>query len=183
MRSHPMTAAPLLTVSGFTKTFGSFTAIDDVSFHVERGEILGLIGPNGAGKTTLFECLAGVLPATRGRLTHAAGQMLASADRASLIFYVPDGIRPYPEQPVGWVLDFAIGFFGGAGERKARLIQTLHLAPLLHTRMGVLSKGQAKRALPWRESAPWGSCWGSRPAGCFKSRCCWRSSIRLLCWR
>ena len=139
--------APLLTVSGMSKAFGRLAAIDDVSFHVRPGEILGLIGPNGAGKTTLFECLAGVLPATRGLLLSAANQPLTAADRSSLIFYVPDGIRPYPDEPLGWVLNFARGFFRGNGERMGRIIASLDLAPLLDQRVGVLSKGQAKRAL------------------------------------
>jgi ABC-2 type transport system ATP-binding protein len=142
-----MTAPPLLTVSGLSKTFGRLDAIDDVSFQVRPGEILGLIGPNGAGKTTLFECLAGVLPPTAGRLTTAADRPLTDADRASLIFYVPDGIRPYPDQPLGWVLNFALGFFRGNTDHCAWVIESLHLAPLLTQRIGVLSKGQAKRAL------------------------------------
>jgi len=53
-------------VSGLTKHYGAFAALQDVSFSVRRGEILGLIGPNGAGKTTLFECMAGVLPPSGG---------------------------------------------------------------------------------------------------------------------
>ena len=132
---------------GFTKSFGRIAAIDDVSFRVERGEILGLIGPNGAGKTTLFECLAGVLPPTRGQLRTGADRPLSDADRSALIFYVPDGIRPYPDQPLGWVLNFALGFFRGSAERTSRIIESLHLTSLLNQRVGTLSKGQAKRAL------------------------------------
>ena len=67
--------------------------------------------------------------------------------RSSLIFYVPDGIRPYAEQPLGWVLNFALGFFQGSSERTCRVIDSLHLTPLLNQRVGVLSKGQAKRAM------------------------------------
>ena len=132
-----MSASPLLVVSGLSKEFGRLTAIDDVSFRVERGEILGLIGPNGAGKTTLFECLAGVLPPTRGKLMTSP----------SLIFYVPDGIRPYPDQPVRWVLDFALGFFGGDPANLPRVVERLQLTPLLDQRLGALSKGQAKRTM------------------------------------
>ena len=142
-----MVTLPLLHVRDLSKAFGRFTAIEDVSFHVERGEILGLIGPNGAGKTTLFECLAGVLPPTRGKFLTGADQPLTDADRSALIFYVPDGIRPYPDQPLGWVLNFALGFFRGNPERTCRVIESLHLTPLLNQRVGVLSKGQAKRAL------------------------------------
>jgi branched-chain amino acid transport system ATP-binding protein len=59
-------AVPLLTVSGLTKTFNGFTAVSNVSFHVEDGEILGLIGPNGSGKSTTFNCIAGMLAPSAG---------------------------------------------------------------------------------------------------------------------
>jgi branched-chain amino acid transport system permease protein len=60
-------AGPLLRVEGLSKSFGGLRAVDDVSFEVAQGEILGIIGPNGAGKTTLFNVLNGVLPADAGR--------------------------------------------------------------------------------------------------------------------
>lgn len=58
----------LLDVRGLTKTFGGLTAVDDVSFHVDEGEILGLIGPNGAGKTTTFNLLVGLMRPTSGEI-------------------------------------------------------------------------------------------------------------------
>ncbi|MBI4245974.1 MAG: ABC transporter ATP-binding protein [Candidatus Rokubacteria bacterium] len=58
----------MLTVSGLTKTFGGFTALNAVSFEVREGEILGLIGPNGSGKTTAFNCVSGALPLTAGSI-------------------------------------------------------------------------------------------------------------------
>jgi branched-chain amino acid transport system ATP-binding protein len=60
--------APLLDVRGLSKHFGGLSAIEDVSFTVNRGEIVGLIGPNGAGKTTLFNCLAGFFPPSAGTM-------------------------------------------------------------------------------------------------------------------
>jgi branched-chain amino acid transport system ATP-binding protein len=56
----------MLTVSGLTKRFGGFTALNAVSFEVRKGEILGLIGPNGSGKTTCFNCVSGALVPTAG---------------------------------------------------------------------------------------------------------------------
>src|SRR5882757_3569628 len=102
----------LLTIQGVTKRFKNRRVLDDVSFSVRAGEVLGLIGPNGAGKTTLFECLAGLLPADAGRV-QAAGRNLAPRERTPLLFYLPDGIAPWPAQSVRWALDFTIGFFGG----------------------------------------------------------------------
>ena len=58
----------MLTVSGLTKQFGGFTALNGVSFEVREGEILGLIGPNGSGKTTAFNCISGALPLTAGSI-------------------------------------------------------------------------------------------------------------------
>jgi branched-chain amino acid transport system ATP-binding protein len=58
----------MLTVTGLTKRFGGFTALNAVSFEVTEGEILGLIGPNGSGKTTCFNCISGALPATAGSI-------------------------------------------------------------------------------------------------------------------
>ena len=142
-----MSNATVLSVSGLTKHFGSIAAISGVSFGVQRGEILGLIGPNGAGKTTLFECMAGVLPPNAGAVASLDGRPLTERDRSSVIFYMPDGIRPYADQRVSWVLDFTIGFFGGAAERAHEVIQALELMPLLNKRVGQLSKGQAKRTL------------------------------------
>ncbi|MBU2499403.1 MAG: ABC transporter ATP-binding protein [Proteobacteria bacterium] len=57
-----------LEVHKLTKTFGGLRANDDISFNIERGELLGLIGPNGAGKTTLFNCISGLYPVTSGRI-------------------------------------------------------------------------------------------------------------------
>ncbi|MCI0548236.1 MAG: ABC transporter ATP-binding protein [Candidatus Rokubacteria bacterium] len=59
---------PLLAVSGAVKRFGGFTALNDVSFEVAEGEILGLIGPNGSGKTTMFNCISGALQLTAGSI-------------------------------------------------------------------------------------------------------------------
>ncbi|HYL15899.1 MAG TPA: ABC transporter ATP-binding protein [Terriglobales bacterium] len=136
----------LLRVEGVTKSFGRLRALSDVSFSVRRGEILGLIGPNGAGKTTLFECLAGVLPADGGALSSVERQVNPS-ERSSLLFYMPDGIAPWPSQSVRWALDFTVGFFGGSAELREEVIHSLDLLSLLNSPIGTLSKGQRKRAL------------------------------------
>ena len=58
----------LLEIQGLTKTFGGLVAVDDVTFHIEKGEIFGLIGPNGSGKTTIFNCIGNFFPITSGNV-------------------------------------------------------------------------------------------------------------------
>ena len=141
----------MLQVSGLTKRYGSLTALSDVSFAIRPGEILGLIGPNGSGKTTLFECLGGVLPADGGALLREA-RPLSPAERTATIFYLPDGIAPWPTETLRWALHFVVGFWRTDGEPaaaalRADVVDRLELAPLLDARIGALSKGQRKRAL------------------------------------
>jgi len=136
----------LFEVNGLCKRFGHITALSDVSFHVNAGEVLGLIGPNGAGKSTLFECLGGVLPADSGTV-RAGGLPVGTRERASLLFYVPDGVAPWPGQSVRWVLEFTIGFFGGRMALRDEVIEQLDLRELLRQPIGTLSKGQRKRVL------------------------------------
>jgi ABC-2 type transport system ATP-binding protein len=134
----------LFEVKGLSKQFGHIAALTDVSFQVRAGEILGLIGPNGAGKSTLFECLAGVLPSDSGEML-VGGRPVAN--RSSLLFYVPDGIAPWPRQSVRWVLEFTIGFLGGRAHLLDEVLDKLDIRPLLDQPIGALSKGQRKRAL------------------------------------
>jgi ABC-2 type transport system ATP-binding protein len=138
--------AKLLNVTNLTKRYGRLTAVDDVSFSVRPGEILGLIGPNGSGKTTVFECLGGVLPADSGTVLHD-GRPLTPEQRSSLLFYLPDAIAPWPAQSVSWTLDFAVGLFGGRENLRDEVVRRLDLTSLLRRPMGKLSKGQRKRAL------------------------------------
>jgi ABC-2 type transport system ATP-binding protein len=141
-----MTEPVLFAVAGLSKSFGRIAALTDVSFRVLRGEVLGLIGPNGAGKSTLFECLAGVLPADRGVL-RVNGHPVHTRERSSLLFYIPDGIAPWPAQSVQWMLDFGIGFFQGREKLRADVVAALGLDRFLRQPIGTLSKGQRKRAL------------------------------------
>jgi ABC-2 type transport system ATP-binding protein len=130
----------LFEVRNLCKRFGRIHALTNISFHVRPGEILGLIGPNGAGKSTLFECLAGVLAPD-------SGEVIPAKDRTQLLFYVPDGIAPWPAQTVSWALEFTIGFLGGNPALRDELIEQLDLHALLTQSIGSLSKGQRKRAL------------------------------------
>jgi ABC-2 type transport system ATP-binding protein len=132
----------MVRVTDLTKRYGPFTALDGVTFSVRSNEVLGLIGPNGSGKTTLFECLGGVLPFEGGGV-----EPRADSSGQPLMFYLPDGIAPWPDQTVRWVLDFAVGYFGGDAAAAPTLIERLALTPCLDQRVRALSKGQRKRAL------------------------------------
>jgi len=113
-----------LAVSHLSARRGARDVLTGVSFTAHPSQILGVIGPNGAGKTTLFECVAGLLPRTSGEVT------------APPLFYVPDAVRPWPDQTVRWTLDLQARMFGSAVVDPA-------LPPA--ARVGTLSKGEAKR--------------------------------------
>ena len=132
----------LVRVTDLTKRYGPFTALDGVTFSVRQNEALGLIGPNGSGKTTLFECLGGVLPFEAGRV-----EPMVDSSGQPLMFYLPDGIAPWPDQTVRWVLDFAAGYFGGEAALAPALVERLALTPFLNKPVRALSKGQRKRTL------------------------------------
>jgi len=136
----------VLNVAHLTKRYGRLTALEDVSFSIRPGEVLGLIGPNGSGKTTLFECVGGVLPPDGGALLYD-DRPLTPEQRAANIFYLPDTIAPWPSQTVRWAIDFTLGFFGGRTGQRGDVIRQLGLDPLLDGRIGALSKGQRKRSL------------------------------------
>lgn len=120
-----------LAVAQLSARRGTRQVLTDVSFTARAGEILGVIGPNGAGKTTLFECVAGLLPFDSGTVDNDP------------LFYVPDAIRPWPDQTVRWTLELTSRMF------EARLDETLlvdlDLVALQHATVKSLSKGEAKR--------------------------------------
>jgi branched-chain amino acid transport system permease protein len=80
-RELPARGTPLLSVQGVVKRFGGLVAVDDVSFDLKAGEILGLIGPNGAGKTTMFNLLTRTLPMTAGKVTFLGQDISAMRQR------------------------------------------------------------------------------------------------------
>ena len=133
----------LVKVEGVTKRFKDRRVLDDVSFSVRQGEVLGLIGPNGAGKTTLFECLSGLLAANGGTIK-SKGQTLPPSHRRRTLFYLPDAIVPWAEQTVRWVLSFFEKLYGRA---HAELSEPLRLNEVMNSRIGSLSKGELKRTL------------------------------------
>jgi ABC-2 type transport system ATP-binding protein len=80
-------------------------------------------------------------------VVRANGKCIPVSHRSSLLFYVPDAIAPWPAQPVRWVLDYMIGFFGGNPALRSEVIEQLDLGGLMRQAVGTLSKGQRKRVL------------------------------------
>jgi branched-chain amino acid transport system permease protein len=80
-RAKPAPGQPLMKVDGVQRRFGGLIAVDNVSFDVRAGEILGLIGPNGAGKTTMFNLITGALPASGGRIVFAGQDVTGAPQR------------------------------------------------------------------------------------------------------
>jgi ABC-2 type transport system ATP-binding protein len=109
----------VIRVRNLVRRFGTFTAVDRVSFDVYRGEIFGLLGPNGAGKTTTFRTLCGLLPATGGTL-QVAGMDLrrARASARQRIGYVAQKFSLYGQLAVIENLDFFAGAYGLRGDRR-----------------------------------------------------------------
>jgi len=143
--AHSGPSAAIL-VDNLSKRFGQFWALRGARFSIHDGEILGLIGPNGSGKTTLFECLAGVSPATLGTVTRG-GNPVEPSRRKDHLYFVPDGIRPWPDQTVSWVLRFTAGMHGVPAGRVDDVLGALSLEPLRGARLHELSKGEHRRVL------------------------------------
>src|ERR1700692_2545946 len=97
----------VIEVQHLTKQYGRFTAVDDVSFRVDKGEILGFLGPNGAGKTTTMRILTGYMPATSGTARIAGFDIFSeSLDARRHIGYLPEAPPIYPDMSVWTYLDF-----------------------------------------------------------------------------
>jgi ABC-2 type transport system ATP-binding protein len=110
----------VVSAEGLTKVFGTFIAVDAVSFQVGRGEIFGFLGPNGAGKTTTIKMLCGLLRPTRGRGRVAGFDPAArSRDVKQHLGYMSQLFSLYPDLTVEENIAFFSGLYGLTGERRA----------------------------------------------------------------
>src|SRR5207302_1565754 len=140
----------VVQVRDLVRQFGSFTAVDHVSFEVRRGEIFGLLGPNGAGKTTTFRMLCGLLPATGGTLKVAGVDVRhARASARQRIGYVAQKFSLYGQLTVSDNLAFFAGAYGLRGRRKRERIdwamRQFGLERLAHLPSGQLPGGYKQR--------------------------------------
>lgn len=114
---------PSITVSDLVRRFGTFTAVDHVSFSVQRGEIFGLLGPNGAGKSTIFRMLCGLLRPSGGQARVAGADLLrAPAEARSRIGYMAQRFSLYSELSVTENLRFFARVYGLSRSSQARAI-------------------------------------------------------------
>jgi len=135
-----------LRANHLSKRLAAGQILDDISFSLQPGEILGLIGPNGAGKTTLLECVAGLLPLNDGTLRWQ-GQPLSQEIRKQLLWYQPDHCAPFPWQRVEATLSFFRQAHNQSETRLWQLIKQLDLTPVLGKPYATLSKGYGRRIL------------------------------------
>lgn len=136
----------VLQIASVTKYYGEQRALEGVGFSVREGEVLGLIGPNGAGKTTLLEAIAGLLPLDSGEIRFR-DQLLPLRRRREVIFYLPDGVRPYGDQATEHALAFFAGVYRRSANEVAEIVSTLGLHPVLAKRIRALSKGYNRRLI------------------------------------
>lgn len=109
-----------------SKKFGSFTAVDNCSFKVVKGEVFGLLGPNGAGKTTTFRMLCGLLPPTEGELYVSGVNVRKESKKArAKVGYVAQKFSLYGQLSVSGNLDFFAMCYGLTGKKKEERIQTM----------------------------------------------------------
>ena len=139
---------PVLSVERLTKSFGTLRAVDEISFHVSAGEIVGLLGPNGAGKTTTINMILGVLAPTSGDI-HIQGIDIAK-DRSGAL----EGANfaaVYAPLPGNLTVEQNLRVFGKIYEvgdlarRIDELLETYDLARYRKTKAGVLSSGEQTR--------------------------------------
>jgi ABC-2 type transport system ATP-binding protein len=113
----------LIEVQDLTKTFGERTAVDHISFAVNKGEILGFLGPNGAGKTTTMRMLTSFMPATSGTARIAGFDVFNnSLEVRRHIGYLPENPPVYPDMTVESYLDFVARIKGVPAEKRAQRV-------------------------------------------------------------
>ena len=140
----------LISVEDLVKKFGNFTAVDQTSFKVSRGEIFGLLGPNGAGKTTTFKMLCGLIPATSGKISVAGYNLrTARAEARKNTGYVAQFFSLYPTFTVKENLTFFGGAYGLDGSfldsRVNEMAEQFELSSMMNVDSNKLNEGFKKR--------------------------------------
>jgi len=140
----------VIEVQHLSKRYGPFTAVDDVSFSVGAGEILGFLGPNGAGKTTTMRIITGYMPASEGTVTVAGHDVFSDAIEAKKrTGYLPETPPLYPDMSVRDYVTF-VARIKGVPSREVRgrvddVMKKTHIADMASRHCGKLSKGYKQR--------------------------------------
>jgi ABC-2 type transport system ATP-binding protein len=142
----------MIEVQHLTKRYGPVTAVDDVSFRVEPGEILGFLGPNGAGKTSTMRVITGYMPPSEGQVTVAGYDVFTHPiDAKKRTGYLPETPPLYPDMTVREYLQFCARIKIGAmtsADRNARVdavMKKAHVDDMAKRQCGRLSKGYRQR--------------------------------------
>jgi ABC-2 type transport system ATP-binding protein len=140
----------MIKVEHLVKSFGAKHAVDDISFSVERGEVLGFLGPNGAGKSTTMRIITGFYPPTSGSVTIGGFDIVENPLPAKrLIGYLPENAPGYADMTVHGFLGFAADLRGlkGGAKKKAihTAVETCFLEGVLFQTIDTLSKGYKHR--------------------------------------
>ncbi|HET7024809.1 MAG TPA: ABC transporter ATP-binding protein [Gemmatimonadales bacterium] len=122
----------MIRLTDLTKRYGKFTAVDDISLHVPRGELFGFLGPNGAGKTTTLRMIAGILQPTTGTVTVAGHDVAVDPVAAKqTLGFIPDRPYVYDKLTGAEFLRFVAGLYRQEGpEVEARMTELLDLFEL-----------------------------------------------------
>jgi ABC-2 type transport system ATP-binding protein len=140
----------MLEIRNLYKNFGSLVAVDDVSFTVARGEVLGFLGPNGAGKSTTMKMITGFLAPTSGTALVCDADIREQPLAAKRQFgYLPEGAPAYPDMAVADFLRFIAHIRGFRGKEVAarvdHIVELVHLNEVYEQRIDTLSKGFRRR--------------------------------------
>ena len=140
----------MIEVRNLSKRFGSFTAVNDISFSVHAGEVLGFLGPNGAGKSTTMKMITGFLTPTSGSVKvkgHDVGEQPLAAKQA--IGYLAEGAPAYPDMTPITFLEFIARVRGFKGAELTRRVHTAidkaNLRSVARKKIDTLSKGFKRR--------------------------------------
>jgi ABC-2 type transport system ATP-binding protein len=140
----------MITTKNLSKRYGDKLAVNDLTFSVAAGEVLGFLGANGAGKSTTMRMIAGFISPSAGEVS-VCGHDIEKAPVAakSCMGYLPEGAPSYGEMTAGEFLDFAADIRGLTGERrrqrKSVVIDRLGLSPVVDQVIDTLSKGFRRR--------------------------------------
>ncbi|MCZ6788921.1 MAG: ABC transporter ATP-binding protein [Chloroflexi bacterium] len=145
-----MAAEPVIEVENLTKYYGNFPAISDVSFTVDKGEILGFLGPNGAGKSTTMKILTGYMPPTEGVVRIAGYDVVSqSLEARKRMGYLPETVPLYTDMTVRGYLGFMGSIRGMSRDsirrRTGDVVDICRLGDYTDTLIGKLSKGFRQR--------------------------------------